>query len=156
MATLDPDIPLYAVHTVDYLKEQSRWGHRVFGAMFATFGIIALILCAVGLYGVVAYSVSQRRHEIGVRMAFGASARQVFWLVGRSLWWQVAVGGILGAIGALGIGKLLKGLLVQTSSADPMVFTATWVLLAAVGAAACYIPSRAATRVDPATVLRND
>ena len=93
---LDPDLPLYDVRTVDDLAYFQRWDQRVFGSMFAIFGVIALLMAAVGLYAVTAYSVSQRTREFGVHMALGATAAHVRWLVARRASPQVVIGLMLG------------------------------------------------------------
>ena len=105
---IDPDLPLFGILTMDQQLAQQRWPFRVFGTMFAIFAVIALALSAVGLYAVTAYSVSQRTQEIGVRMALGAQAPQVWWLILRRSIVQLAIGLAIGIGGALGVGKLLR------------------------------------------------
>jgi predicted permease len=153
---LDPELPLYGIMPMDRLLSQSRWPNRVFGVMLAVFASIALVLSAVGLYAVVAHSVSQRVQEIGVRMAFGAMPRQVSWLVTRSTAFPFAVGLLLGLAGAFGIGQLLRSVLVQTSPRDPVTLLAIIVLLLAVSSVACRVPARRATRLDPVAALRHE
>jgi putative ABC transport system permease protein len=127
---------------------------RVFGSMFTIFAVIALILSAVGLYAVTAYSVSQRTSEIGIRMALGAQPEQVLWLVLRRSLLQLAIGLPVGIAGAFGVGRLLQSLLVQTSSRDPLTIAAIALVMAVVSVAACFWPARKATRLDPVTALR--
>ena len=105
---IDPDLPLFGILTMDQQLAQQRWAFRVFGSMFAIFAVIALALSAVGLYAVTAYSVAQRTQEIGVRMALGAQAAQVWWLILRRAIVQMAIGLAIGIGGALGVGKLLE------------------------------------------------
>ena len=105
---------------MDEQLAQQRWPFRIFGTMFAIFAVIALALSAVGLYAVTAYSVSQRTQEIGVRMALGAQARQVQWLILRRSLVQLAIGLGIGIGGAFGVGRLLDSVLVQTGSRDPV------------------------------------
>jgi len=126
----------------------------VFGSMFAIFAAIALVLSAVGLYAVTAYSVAQRTPEIGVRMALGAEGRQVMWLVLRRALVQLAVGLPVGIAGAFAVGRLLQSLLVQTSSRDPLTIALIGALMVVVSIAACLWPARKATRLDPAVALR--
>jgi ABC-type antimicrobial peptide transport system permease subunit len=103
-----------------------------------------------------AYSVTQRTQEIGVRMALGADGRQVSWLILRRGLGQVAIGLTLGLAGAFGLSKVLRAILVQITPSDPITFVAISVLLTSVAIAACLIPARRATRVDPLTALRAD
>jgi ABC-type antimicrobial peptide transport system permease subunit len=148
---LDPDLPLFNIRTMDQNLAQQRWPFRVFGTMFAA---IALVLSAVGLYALTAYSVTQRTQEIGVRMALGAQAPQVWWLIARRAPVQLAIGLAIGMPGALGVGKLLRSLLVQTSSSDPTTLISIAALLIVVAVTACYWPARRATRLDPLVALR--
>jgi predicted permease len=151
---LDPDLPLFNIRTMDQNLVQQRWPFRVFGTMFAVFAFVALTLSAVGLYALTAYSVTQRTQEIGVRMALGAQARQVWWLIARRALIQLGIGLAIGMPGAFGVGVLLKSLLVQTSSSDPATLISIVVLLTAVAVTACYWPARRATRLDPLVALR--
>jgi predicted permease len=151
---LDPDLPLFGVATMDARLAQARWAYRVFGTMFATFAVIALVLSAVGLYAITAYSVAQRAHEIGVRMALGAEPRQVWWMFVRRSAVQVAIGLTLGMAGAVAVGRLLRTLLLQSSPNDPVTLASIAALFAIVTLAACYWPARRATRVNPIAALR--
>ena len=154
IAAMDPDVPVTNIRTMDEVLARSRWPQRVFGTMFAIFGVIAIVLAAVGLYGVTAYSVSQRTQEIGIRMALGAERQQVWWLVLRRGMIQLAAGLVLGLAGAFGVGRLLQGLLVGTPPADPVTLIAISVVLVSVAVAACIWPARRATRLDPVKALR--
>jgi putative ABC transport system permease protein len=151
---IDPDLPLFAIQTLDQQLAQARWPFRVFGTMFAIFAAIALALSAVGLYAVTAYSVAQRTQEIGVRMALGAQASQVWWLILRRSIVQMAIGLALGVAGALGVGKVLESLLVQTGTRDPATLISIVALLVFVSLAACFWPARRATRLNPVNALR--
>jgi putative ABC transport system permease protein len=151
---LDPDIPLFNIRTMDQNLERQRWPFRVFGSMFAIFAVIALVLSAVGLYAITAYSVTQRTQEIGVRMALGAQAKQVWWLIARRAFVQLAIGLAIGMPGAFGVGRVLQSLLVQTSPSDPTTLISIAMLLIAVAVSACYWPARRATRLDPLAALR--
>jgi predicted permease len=154
MRAIEPDLPLFGILTMDQLLAQQRWPFRVFGSMFAIFAAIALVLSAVGLYAVTAYSVAQRTPEIGIRMALGAEGRQVMWLVLRRALVQLAVGLPVGIAGAFAVGRLLQSLLVQTSSRDPLTIALIGALMVVVSIAACLWPARKATRLDPAVALR--
>ena len=153
---LDPSLPVYGVVSMDELVRQSRWGHGVFGTLFLLFAGIALVLSAVGLYGVVAYSVAERRHEIGVRLAFGAGVRDILRLFGARVAAQLSLGLALGMVGALAVGKLLESLLVQTSTTEPSLLAAVALLLVAVSAAACIQPARRAAISNPCNALRHE
>src|SRR5262249_54769407 len=137
MRAIEPDLPLYRIQTMDQFLAQQRWPFRVFGTMFAIFAGIALVLSAVGLYAVTAYSVTQRTAEIGVRMALGAQPPQVMWLVLRRALVQLAIGLPIGVAGAFGVGRLLQLILFQTSARDPVTLGAIATLMIAVSISAC-------------------
>jgi len=155
---IDPDLPLFNIRTMDQVLAQMRWPFRIFGTMFALFAGIALVLSAVGLYAVTAYSVTQRTSEIGVRMALGAQSKQVAWLFLRRAFFHVAVGLTLGVAGAFGVGKIFESanLLVQNNGRDPVTIASIAALLAVVALLACLWPARRATRLDPVIALRRE
>jgi putative ABC transport system permease protein len=153
---LDADLPLFGIQTMDQQLAQQRWPFRVFGSMFAIFALIALALSAVGLYAVTAYSVAQRTQEIGVRMALGAQAGQVWWLVVRRGLVQLAIGLTIGLAGAVGVGQVLQSLLVQTGTRDPITLVSIVLLLMVVSISASFWPARRATRLNPVAALRNE
>ena len=151
---LNNDIPLYGVHTMDELVSDSVAQPRFRTLLLGTFAAIALILAAAGIYGVMSYSVTQRTHEIGVRMALGAQGRDVVRLVvGEGLLWML--GGVaVGLAASFALARLIASLLYQVSPIDPLSFVAVPMVLAAVALAANYIPARRATKVDPTVALR--
>lgn len=151
---LDPDVAVYNVQPLERLSELSRWNHRIMGTMLTLFAVIATVLSAMGLYAVTAYGVSQRTAEIGIRMALGAQRSQVVWLFLRRTLLQLGLGVGIGIAGAIGVGQVIRGMLVRTSATDPVTFAGMVVLLVAVAAAACFIPARRATRLDPVAALR--
>jgi predicted permease len=155
---VDPDLPLFEVMSLDDLLAASdeRVGLRVFGTMFAVFAGVALLLATVGLYAVTAYTAAQRTREIGIRLALGARAAQLWWLVTRAAAWHVGVGLSIGMIGALGMGQLLRSILVGTDAIDPVTLFAVATLLAIVSLSASLVPARRAMRLDPAAVLRSE
>jgi len=154
MRAIEPDLPLTQIKTMDQLMAQQRWPFRVFGTMFAIFAAIALVLSAVGLYAVTAYSVTQRTAEIGVRMALGAQPEDVLWLVLRRSFLQLAIGLPIGIAGAFGVGRLLRSILIQTSTRDPITIASIAALMIVVSIAACLWPARRAMRLDPVNALR--
>jgi predicted permease len=154
VSALDSDIPLNAVMPLDDAMTGSRWGHRVFGGMLTVLALVGLLLGAVGLYAVTAFSVVQRTHEIGVRMALGARSNAVVWLFVKRAVLPVGFGIGAGLAGAWVIGRLLRRFLIQTSPTDPTVLVGIAAILVAVSFAACFFPARRATRVDPVTALR--
>ena len=151
---IDPDLPLFGIQTLDESLAQNRYMFKVIGSMFAIFAIIALALSAVGLYAVTAYSVSQRTQEIGVRMALGAQAQQVWWLVLRGAIVQLAIGLTLGIVAGFGVGRLLSSILVKSSGQDSVTLWSIAMLLIVVSIAATFWPARKATRLDPVSALR--
>lgn len=151
---VDPDIPLYWVQTHQAAIEEQTWFFRVFGNLFTVFGVAALFLAAVGLYGVMSASVSSRTAEMGIRMALGAQGQDVLRLVLRQGAAQVGIGMALGLALAALLSRGLEIILFQVEPWDPAVFALIAAVLAAVGMLASYIPARRATRVDPAVALR--
>ncbi|MGC1106782.1 MAG: ABC transporter permease [Candidatus Acidiferrales bacterium] len=154
LAQMSSDYPASNVQTMEQVVSDSLGSRRFPMLLLAAFALLALALSAVGIAGVVAYSVVQRTHEIGIRMALGAQPRDVLKLVlGASMLWTF--GGIVAGIaGALGLTRLLGDLLYGVQPADPLILGATAVVLAVVAFAACYIPARRAMRVDPMVALR--
>jgi putative ABC transport system permease protein len=124
--------------------------------LLGLFGLVALALVSAGIYGVVSYSVAQRTHEIGVRMALGAGRRDVLRLVVGQGMKPVLVGLAIGLAGALALTRLMKALLFGVSSSDPLTFGSIALLLALVALLACWVPARRATRVNPTVALRQE
>jgi putative ABC transport system permease protein len=130
------------------------WSIRAAAALFSTFGLLALLLAAIGVYGLKAYDVARRTREIGIRMALGATATDVRQLVIADGARTTGIGLVIGTLLAVGIGKLLSGLFYQVSPFDPVVFSAAAATLAGAAMAASYLPARRATRVEPLDALR--
>ena len=153
---IDRDLPIYEAHTLAEELANERWPFRVFGSMFAIFALIALVLSAVGIYAVTAYSITQRTQEIGLRMALGAQPGQVVWFVMRRGLLQLGLGLAIGLFGAAGVGQVMEGLLVQISPTDPTTVAMILLVLSAVTVLACLGPATRASRFDPADALRLD
>jgi ABC-type antimicrobial peptide transport system permease subunit len=153
---IDQDQPVFTIQTVDEILAQARWPYRTFGSVFAVFAAIALILSSVGLYAVMAYAVAQRTQEIGVRLAVGADRRQILWLILKRGLTQLGSGLLLGLAGAFALSSTLQRALAEVSPTDPLTFASITVLLTLVAVAACIIPARRATRVDPVAALRGE
>jgi putative ABC transport system permease protein len=156
VTSLNADIPLYWVMSLEEAVSQSLWFIRVFGTMFMIFGFVALFLASVGLYAVMSFSVSRRTREVGIRMALGAQGRDVVRMIFGQGALQLGVGMAFGLALALGISQLLKIVLFQVQPRDPAVFGGVTVVLVVVGLFACFIPARRATLVDPLVALRSD
>src|SRR5438874_1424882 len=159
VSQLDPDLPIYFPGTPAQFHHELLNGNRIIATLFTIFGIVAFILSAVGLYGVMSFSVNQRTQEFGIRMALGADARRIFRMVMTQGAWQLAIGLVLGAGGiALLLGVIaaaaLKNILFKVNALDPTIYFAVAALLTAVAAASCFVPARRATRVDPVAALR--
>jgi len=155
-AALEPDVPLYWVMPLAQAIAQPLWFVRVFGTMFMIFGFVALFLAAVGLYAVMAFSVSRRTREVGIRMAMGAPAHRVVRMIMAQGLTQLAVGMIIGLAGALAISRLMVVILFDVRPRDPLVFGLVALTLLLTGLLATGIPAFRATAVDPATALHTD
>ncbi len=151
---LDRNLPIYNVMTIQKYLENGTWGWRVFGTLFSLFGVAALFLATVGLYGVMAFSVSRRTQEIGVRMAVGAGTADVLRMVLRQGAWQVGVGVALGLGLAVALSSAMQLMFFHVSPYEPSTFVAVGVLLLVTGLAAAFVPARRASRVDPMVALR--
>ena len=153
IAALDPELPVFDVQTMDERTEKSLLNRRSPALLALAFGGVALLLSAVGLYGVLAYLVTQRTKEIGIRMALGSTPRAIFDLVLREGVLLVAVGLVLGGVGALALKSSLESQLFGVRATDPVVVGLMASLLLAVALAACLLPARRATRIEPSIVL---
>jgi predicted permease len=154
LADLDPTLALANPQTMDQLVEQSIGVQRLTMSLLLCFAVIAALLAAVGVYAVMAYAVTQRTGEIGVRMALGANARDILALILRSGAVQVGLGLALGLAGAFAASRLLQQALYEIKPFDPVIFASVAAFFAIVAAVACVIPARRATRVDPMEALR--
>jgi predicted permease len=156
LATVSPETSLNSPNSLAGELWRQGWAYRLFGGLFLAFGVAALVLAAAGLYGVMAFTVRRRTHEIAVRMALGASRRR---MLGTVLWqgcWRVALGVALGLVPGWYLGTFMRALLANVSPTDPVVFVTTAVTLLASGAVASLVPAMRASSVDPLTSLRTD
>ena len=151
-----PGVPLYAVETMRSIYARSVWQQRLYGALFTSFAVIALMLAAAGVYSVIAYSVTQRLHEIGVRIALGVRQVDVFGLVVRGGARLALIGVAIGVVGALASTHVLRSLLYGVSPTDPFVFAGMAALLLVTALVASYVPARRAASLDPVNALKND
>ncbi|HMG76363.1 MAG TPA: ABC transporter permease [Pyrinomonadaceae bacterium] len=151
---LDPNQPVFNVSTMERTIDQSLGTQRLSMTLLAILASLALILAAVGIYGVMSYTVSQRTHEIGIRLAIGAQPRDVFRLVLRHGMTLTLIGVVLGLMGAFGLTRLMTRMLFGVEPTDPTTFAGIAILLIGVALVACYLPGRRATRVDPLVALR--
>ena len=153
---LDPDQPVSNIRTMEQAISRSLFDRRFTLTLLGIFAGAALGLAVIGLYGVMAYAVTQRTHEIGVRMALGAGRRDVLRLIAGQGLKLVLMGLGLGLVGALALTRFLKTLLFGVSPTDPLTFALIAILLTAVAMLACWIPARRATKVDPLVALRHE
>ncbi|MDQ2825243.1 MAG: ABC transporter permease [Verrucomicrobiota bacterium] len=159
VAKLDANLPVYFTGTPGRLHDEILGVNRITATLFTIFGIAAFVLSAVGLYGVMSFSVNQRTQEFGIRMALGADAKRIFRMVMQQGAWQLAIGLILGTGGAallLGVlaAAALQNILFKVNALDPFIYFAVSGLLTLVAAASCFVPARRATRVNPIVALR--
>jgi putative ABC transport system permease protein len=152
----DPEVPAPAVHTMTEVLEESVAQRRFQMLLISAFGVTALLLAGLGIYGVVSYTVASRRNEMGLRLALGARPAHIYAVVFRQVLTPVALGLLAGVAGALATGRVLAALLYQVSPRDPLTMTAVAAVLVAVAFAACLVPARRATRQDPLAALRHE
>jgi putative ABC transport system permease protein len=153
---MDKNVPLYQVASMEELLGNSTASRRFSLVLLSLFAALALLLAAVGVYGLLSFSVSRRTHEFGVRMALGAAPSDLMWMIlwqgMKPLLWGVS----LGLIASVLIARLIASLLYGVSPTDPWTFAGVTMLLVAAGLSACYIPARRILRVDPLQSLRHD
>jgi ABC-type antimicrobial peptide transport system permease subunit len=156
IAGLDARLPVVGVMMAEENLSIAYWGPRLAAGMATTLGVLALVLATMGLYSVMTYTVSQRTREIGIRMALGASLRDVLRLVVSQGMRLALIGIMLGLVGAFALTRVLGSLLLGIGTTDFVTFIGVAVLLVAVALLACYIPALRAARVDPLVALRHE
>ncbi|MCI0490969.1 MAG: FtsX-like permease family protein, partial [Blastocatellia bacterium] len=151
---LDSELPVSDVSTMEQRLFAAVARPRFRTTLIGVFALVALALASIGIYGVISYSVTQRTHELGIRMALGARPRDVMRLVVKQGMMMALIGVVIGLIASLGLTRLIKSLLFGVSATDPLTFVAIALLLASVTLVACYVPARRAAKVDPMVALR--
>jgi predicted permease len=156
LAAIDPSIPLFETGTVQKAIEGSVDGRRAVMLLLVGFAALALFLSAMGIYGVLAYDISQRTREIGIRGAIGATRGQIVGLIMVQGLWKTGVGLVVGLVGAVLLSRYMTSMLFELKPTDPWAYLVVSLLLAAVAAVACYLPARRASRIDPNDALRTE
>jgi ABC-type antimicrobial peptide transport system permease subunit len=151
---VDPSLPVFGAQTLKEVLSSSLSVRRFSMEMIALFGLTALLMAGLGIYGVISYVVSERTHEIGIRLALGAQRANILQMVLRQGLGLAVAGAAVGLVGAFVVSRLMVGLLYGVGTADPVTFIGVAILLVAVALLACYIPARRAMRVDPMVALR--
>ena len=154
LATMDPNLPVYDAMSMQAVIDDATWFYRVFGTLFMAFGFAALFLAAIGLYGVMSFSVSQRRREMGIRMALGAKEERLIRLAMQRGIRQLAIGIVLGIGLAALATRPLQIILYEVDARDPVIFGGVVLALALVGVLATYIPARRVSQIHPAEALQ--
>jgi ABC-type antimicrobial peptide transport system permease subunit len=151
---LNSELPLYNVSTLKTTIQMATVSSRIAGTMVGAFGLLALVLAGVGVYGVISYSMRQRTQELAIRLALGAESRQVFRLVLMQGLRLAVIGISIGLVVSFLLTRFLKGLLFGVTSTDVLTFSSVSVLLCVVALLACFVPAWRATKVDPMAALR--
>jgi putative ABC transport system permease protein len=153
---VDPDLPVLNLRTLEQEQHAQYWPYEMYALFMSGFAVLAILLAAIGVYGVIAYNAAQRTREIGIRIALGAEARHVIAMIGAQGGRLVLLGVVLGIGGSMLLLRVMGSLLIGASPIDPPVFAGVSVLLALVALVATYLPARRAARVDPLVALRAD
>jgi putative ABC transport system permease protein len=153
---MDAQQPVYAIRTVSGAFAESVAPRRAASILLAAFAGIAVLLAAVGIYGILSYLVSARTHEIGVRMALGANERSVVGLVLRETAWLLGIGCLIGAVGIIAMRRVISGIAFQVQATEPLTIAMTLLVLSGTALVAGFVPTRRAVRVTPVEALRSD
>jgi len=156
MRELDPDLPIFGLSTMEERVQRSVTNERVIAGLSSVLGVLASLLAVVGLYGVMAYTVTRRTREIGIRMALGAQAGRVTWLFVREAFWLVGAGFLVAVPAAWALGRYVESLLYGLEQADPWTALAAMAALGAIAAISAIVPARRAARINPLTALRQE
>jgi putative ABC transport system permease protein len=156
VASIDKNIPIFGAQAATALLKGETESQRFNSALLLSFALFAVLLAAMGVYGVMAYAVHQRVREVGIRLAIGAKPRDVLWLILSHGFWLALVGLFVGVVGSLALTRLMTSLLFSVRATDPLTYTAASLLLASAVVAACYFPARRAMHIDPMIALRHE
>src|SRR5258705_162139 len=156
IAGLDSDLPVYRIRTARAMVDQGLGNISLLGSLLGAFAVVGLMLAAIGIYGVISYTVVQRTGELGIRVALGAQRRDVMKLILGKGAFLIVTGALLGVAGAYAVSRVLISLIPSFPTRDPLTLLATGFVLVVVALAACYIPARRATKVDPLVALRSE
>jgi len=156
LADLDPTLALHRLRSARSLVDQGLSNVSLLGRLLTTFAALGLALAAIGVYGVTSYSVAQRRSELGIRMALGAQARDVLWLILSRGTAVIALGVLIGSAGAIAMSRVLAATIPTLPTRDPAALTGLILFLVVIALTACFVPAGRATRVDPLVALRHD
>ncbi len=151
---LDPNLPIEDLKTMEDQIKDNVFVDRMISTLSASFAVLATILAAVGLYGVLVYNVTQRTKEIGLRMALGPTCGRVRRMVLSQVGWMTLIGGVAGVAAAIGLGRVARSLLFEVEGHDPVVLVSSAVLLVTIALSAGLIPALSASRIDPMRALR--
>jgi putative ABC transport system permease protein len=154
--SIDAQQPVYAIRTVSGAFAESIASRRAASILLAAFAGIAVLLAAVGIYGILSYLVNARTHEIGVRMALGANERSVVGLVLRETAWLLGIGCVIGAVGIIAMRRVISGIAFQVQATEPLTIAMTLLVLSGTALVAGFVPTRRAVRVTPVEALRSD
>ena len=154
MESLTPNVPVHSIITMDQVVKRSMANRRFSLELLGVFAAVALLLAAIGIYGVMSYSFSQRTHEVGIRVALGAQRLDILRMAVGEGMLVVAIGLVAGIAGAVAVTRVFQSMLFGVDATDPVTLAVVAGILAAVALLACYIPARRATRVDPLVALR--
>jgi putative ABC transport system permease protein len=154
--SVNPDYPMTQVKTMDQVVSESLVADRFMLLVFGSFGGLALVLAAIGIYGVMTFSVAQRNHELGIRIALGAGAKEVLRLVVGEGMWAALLGMAIGIPGVYLVGTTIKAMLYNVGALDVGALVGVALVLLAAALVACYLPARRATRIDPLVALRQE
>jgi putative ABC transport system permease protein len=154
VASLDAGLPIYNIRTLIEQKERALYTERIAATLLGGFGLITLLLVALGLYGVIAYSVTQRTHEIGIRIALGANRLNIYQLIVGEGVWVIVTGLLIGLAGAFAATRVLSNFLYGVETTDSITYIGVSAVLAIVALVASYVPARRATRIDSMVAIR--